>query len=71
MKPTSPWLDVHRPSGPQPHVPIIVAADETDPTSESTADSESRTNPWENVESATRPSQSSVDLPSPDQPADD
>ena len=71
MEPTSPWLDIHRPSGPQPHVPIIAAGDENDSTAEPTADSESKTNPWENIESATRPSQSSVDLPSPDQPADD
>lgn len=74
----SPWLDVHRSSRP----PRSDAAESDEETDESEAKSEtetesadgntaSKTNPWDDIESSRRPSQSAVDLPSPDQPAGD
>lgn len=70
MHPTSPWLDIHRPSGPQPHAPLVpTGVDE--PTAVPPTDEASRTNPWENVEAATRPSRTTVESPSSDRSADD
>jgi len=78
MSAPSPWLDVHRSSrAPRNHVET---ADEETDESESEAstddgspdsDTAAKTNPWDDVESTRRPSQTAVDLPSPDQPADD
>ncbi|WP_340099360.1 hypothetical protein [Salinibaculum salinum] len=74
MTASSPWLDIHRGDS----VPDDVT-DESD-SSDATAsedvtgtESEAKTNPWEGVDTARRPSQTDVDLPTPatDSPADD
>jgi hypothetical protein len=78
MTAPSPWLDVHRSSRP-PRSHGAESDEETDDSeSESETETESadgttasKTNPWDDIEPARRPSQSAVDLPSPDQQAGD
>ena len=77
----SPWLDVHR--GHQSRDGSNDKSDSTVNSEEesgkqtaatgSEIESEAKTNPWEGVETARRPSQTDVDLPTPatDSPADD
>jgi hypothetical protein len=77
MPAPSPWLDVHRSSrAPRSHAQESEETDVSDgdeSTEERATDSDTAatTNPWDDVEAARRPSQTAVDLPSPDQPADD
>jgi hypothetical protein len=78
MDPSSPWLDIHRPTGPRRTHGDADEDSESESESESDDDSavgnsetEAKSNPWDGVDARRRPSQSSVDLPSPDQPADD
>ena len=74
MPAPSPWLDVHRSSRvPRSHTQESDESEEDESTEEKVTDSDTAatTNPWDDVEAARRPSQTAVDLPSPDQPADD
>lgn len=77
MEPSSPWLDIHRASGQQrtadesPSTECDSDEKASDKAVTADGETEARTNPWDGVESARRPSQTNVALPSPDQPADD
>lgn len=67
----SPWLDVHR-----RHLPPAGPRDDEAARSEDADDvgeSDPETNPWDDVDASGRPSQTDVDLPSPDpvSPVDD
>ncbi|WP_302080354.1 hypothetical protein [Salinibaculum rarum] len=67
------WLDVNR--GRQSRDDASGTGDSPPEASENTDanGTASKTNPWDDVEAARRPSQTDVDLPTPktDQPADD
>ncbi|MEF8784910.1 MAG: hypothetical protein V5A45_03175 [Haloarculaceae archaeon] len=75
----SPWLDVHR--GRQPRdgsndtsdAGVDSEGESGECTDTTGSETETRTNPWEDVDTARRPSQTDVDLPTPatDSPADD